>query len=446
MSGPSAPTAARRVDPRLHVMMFLEYAVKGVWLPIAALFLSAAPAVGGLGFSDRQIGMIIAVSGAIGAICAPFIAGQIADRYFSTERCLAVLLVTAGAVNILMARQTRFEAWLWLSIVYSIVYMPTISLTNSLGMAHLADVKRQFPVVRVWGTIGWIVVAWAFPMIWLQTDLTFQWLPPFFTGRSLPNAPARMVDSLRVAGAMSIAYGLYCAFLLPHTPPRRDAVEKIAFLKAFRMVRYRSFAVLLGAALLVSVAHSIYFLQTSKFLASIGLKSQHIMPAMSVGQFAEIAIMAMSGMMLSRFGFRAVLTLGAVCYFLRYAIFGVVGLPLGMIVAAQVLHGFCFACFITAGFIYVDFIAPKDVRHSAQTVYSLVLLGVGPLLAGWLNGALSELFTPQGGALDYSRFWNTLSLLGLAAAVALALLFRDESALAVSRASGGAANATPKAP
>jgi nucleoside transporter len=423
----SNPKTIGRADRRLHLMMFLEYASKGIWFPIAARFLSAGTEAGGLGFSDAQIGLIIAIAGSVGAICAPFIAGQLCDRRFSTERFMAVLLLSAGVIKICMAYQTTFSAWLILATLNAIVYMPTISLTNSLAMTHLSDPKRQFPAVRVWGTIGWIAVAWAFPVVWLQTDVKFQWLPPFFSGQTKANAPGLMIDSLKFAGLISIAFGLYCGLALPRTPPKRDAVRKLAFLEAFRLVRYRSFALLLGVALLISVVHTVYFMQTSKFLAARGLDDAYIMPAMSIGQFAEIAFMAVAGIALARFGYRRVLALGAFCYFLRYAIFGVAGLPLEAIVVAQFLHGPAFAFFIAAAFIYVDALAPKDVRHSAQTVFVLVLLGVGPVLAGWLNGFLSQQFTPEGGALDYARFWQTLALIALAATVVLALLFRDES-------------------
>ncbi len=419
-----------RVDPRLYAMMFLQYAVYGLWLPIAARFLSADRAVGGLGFSDFQIGMIIAVAGAIGALSAPFIAGQIADRYVAPARCLAVLLFFGGVIKFITAYQTTFSAWLWLSIAYAILFMPTLALTNSLALANLPDAKRQFPRVRAVGTIAWITVAWVFPMVWLQSGLEFRWLPPFFTGQELPNAPARMIDSVRVAGVLSVAYGLFCWFGLPRTPPKRDATRKLAFTKAFALVRNRSFAVLVAATLLVSIIHCLYFVQMSKFLAAIGLADAYIMPVMSLGQFAEIAALAVLGPILGRLGFRPVIALGAFCYFLKYAFFGTTQLPLEVIVAAQLIHGFSFAFFFAAGFIYVDRIAPPDTRYSAQTVFMLVILGIGPLVAGPLNGWLSQWCTPAGGTLDYSLFWYIAAAAGLAATVLVATLFRDETAAA----------------
>ncbi|NLS96940.1 MAG: nucleoside permease [Planctomycetaceae bacterium] len=424
-----APTThqRQRVDPRFYVMMFLQYAVYGLWLPIAARFLSADPAAGGLGFSDFQIGMIIAVAGAVGAMTAPFIAGQIADRYAAPSRCLAVLLAVGGTIKFITAWQTSYAAWLWLSIAYAVLFMPTLSLTNSLALAHLPDPKRQFPRVRAVGTFAWIAVAWAFPMIWLQSGLEFRWLPPFFTGQELPNAPARMIDSVRVAGVVSVGYAVFCWFCLPRTRPKKEAGRTFAFAKAFALVRHRSFAVLVGATLLLSIIHCFYFVQMSKFLAAIGLADAYIMPAMSLGQFAEILALAVLGPSLSRLGFRTVITLGAFCYFLKYAFFGTTLLPLPVIVAAQLIHGFSFAFFFAASFIYVDRIAPPDTRYSAQTVFMLVILGVGPLVAGPLNGWLSAACTPAGGTLNYSIFWYTAAAAGMLATLLVAVLFRDET-------------------
>ncbi len=428
MTDSSTTATWHHVNSRLYVMMFLQYAVYGLWLPIASRFLSAKADVGGLEFTDFQIGMIMAVAGAIGAISAPFIAGQIADRYVAPTKCLALLLIVGGVVKFVTAYQTTFAAWLWLSIAYSILFMPTLSLTNSLAMGHLADPKRQFPRVRAMGTIGWIAMAWVFPMLWLQSGLEFRWLPPFFTGQELPNAPARMIDSVRVAGVVSVAYGVFCWLALPHTPPKRDATKTLAFAKAFALVRYRSFAVLAAATLVVSVIHVFYFLQMSKFLAAVDLDDSYIMPAMSLGQFSEILALALLGPVLSRFGFRTVISLGAFCYFLKYAFFGTTQLPLEVIVAAQFIHGFSFAFFFAAAFIYVDRLAPPDTRYSAQTVFMLVILGIGPLLAGPLNGWLSKQYTPEGGLLDYSQFWYTVAAAGLVATVVIAALFRDETA------------------
>ena len=411
-------------NSRLGTMMFLQYALWGAWLPVTARYLSAGVAEGGLGFSGSEIGMILGLAGSIGAVAAPFIAGQIADRYFSTERILAALVIIGGVVKWITAYQTDYSAWLVLSIIYSIVYMPTLALSNSITFAHMKDPDSDFPKIRVWGTIGWIAASWAFPMIWLQTDLNFQWMPPFIVGPEVANVTSRLADALIFSGVISVTYGLFC-FMLPNTPPKKDAVEKLAFKKAFELFNQTSFTILVVASLTVSIIHQIYFLQTGPFLSSIGLKDSQIGPAMTVGQFAEIAAMAYLGFFLKRFGFRKVIFLGVLAYAARYAVFGTVTLPIWIMVVSQAFHGICYAFFFAGAYIYVDKIADEDVRHSAQTVFGMIILGGGPVIGGWLSGYLQETFT-QAGLFDYSPFWYTLSAVGFVTALFFGVMFREQ--------------------
>ena len=411
-------------NSRLGTMMFLQYALWGAWLPVTARYLSAGVAEGGLGFSGSEIGMILGLAGSIGAVAAPFIAGQIADRYFSTERILAALVIIGGVVKWITAYQTDYSAWLVLSIIYSVVYMPTLALSNSITFAHMKDPDSDFPKIRVWGTIGWIAASWAFPMIWLQTDLNFQWMPPFIVGPEVANVTSRLADALIFSGVISVTYGLFC-FMLPNTPPKKDAVEKLAFKKAFALFNQTSFTILVVASLTVSIIHQIYFLQTGPFLSSIGLKDSQIGPAMTVGQFAEIAAMAYLGFFLKRFGFRKVIFLGVLAYAARYAVFGTVTLPIWIMVVSQAFHGICYAFFFAGAYIYVDKIADEDVRHSAQTVFGIIILGGGPVIGGWLSGYLQETFT-QAGLFDYSPFWYTLSAVGFVTALFFGVMFREQ--------------------
>ena len=417
----------RQTYLRLSVMMLLQYGVWGVWLPVLARYLQADPTEGGLGFSPGQVGWILGLASSVGAVTAPFVAGQLADRSFSTQRVLAVLLLAGGAIKIVTAYQTTFSAWLWLSVAYSVLYTPTLALSNSLAFAHLDDPDRQFPKVRVWGTIGWIAASWAFPLFWLLSDVRFSWLPPFYAGVEAADATARLVDSLIWSGLLAFGYALFC-LVLPATPPRRDAEDRLAFAKAFALFRKRSFAVLVAASLPIAVIHQIYFMQTAPFMSEVlGLPDSRIGPAMSIGQFAEIAVMVATGWLLSRFGFRGVIAIGVLAYAARYAIFGSVFLPVPLIVASQALHGLCYACFFAAAFIYVDRIAEPDVRHSAQTVFGIVILGLGPVLAAPVLQVLSEAFTNEAGVLDYSALWYSLSAMALLTMLAFGALFRDET-------------------
>jgi nucleoside transporter len=409
---------------RLGAMMFLQYALWGAWLPVTARYLSASVAEGGLGFTGSQIGMTLGLAGSIGAVMAPFIAGQIADRYFSTERILAFLVTAGGVVKWITSYQTEYSAWLFLSIIYSVLYMPTLALSNSITFSHIDDQENDFPKIRIWGTIGWIVASWVFPMIWLQTNLNFQWMPPFIVGAEVPNVTSRLADALKFSGLISITYGAFC-FLLPHTPPKKDATEKLAFKKAFKLFRFSSFTTLVIASLAVSVIHQIYFLQTGPFLSHIGILDSQIGPAMTIGQFAEILTMVYLGFFLKRLGFKKVITIGVAAYFMRYAIFGTESFPVWVIVASQAFHGFCYAFFFAAAFIYVDKLADEDVRHSAQTVFGIIILGGGPVIGGWLSGYLQNIYTVEN-IFNYSNFWYAVSAIGLATMVFFYAFFREQ--------------------
>ena len=391
-------------------MMFLQYALWGAWLPVIARYLSATTSEGGLGFSGSEIGMVLGLAGSVGAVAAPFIAGQIADRYFSTERILALLVTTGGVVKWITAYQTEYGAWLVLSIIYSVLYMPTLALTNSITFSHIDDQENDFPKIRIWGTIGWIVASWVFPMIWLQEGLHFQWMPPFIVGTEVPDVTNRLADALKFSGMISVSYGAFC-LLLPHTPPKRNAVEKLAFKKAFELFRESSFTVLVIASLAVSVIHQIYFLQTGPFLSHIGILDSQIGPAMTIGQFAEILTMAYLGFFLKRLGFHKVISIGVAAYCIRYAIFGTGSFPVWVMVMSQAFHGFCYAFFFAAAYIYVDKLADEDVRHSAQTVFGIIILGGGPVIGGWLSGYLQNIYTLDG-VFNYSDFWYSLSFIG----------------------------------
>ncbi len=419
---------------RLSIMMLMQYAVWGIWLPILTRYLQATVEQGGLGFTPSQVGWIAGLGGSLGAITAPWIAGQFADRHFATERFLAVLLALGGVLKIITAYQTTFGAWLVLSALYSIAFMPTLALSNSLAFANLDDAKREFPRVRVWGTVGWILASWLFPLFWLLSDVRPQLLPPFYTGTEVANVTARLGDALIVSGILSMVYALYC-LTLPHTPPRRDAVESLAFRKAFGLLRRRSFLVLVLASLPIAIIHQIYFIQTGPFFGDVlGLRDSLIGPAMTIGQFAEIAVMMLTGWLLLRFGFRNVIALGALAYCVRYAIFASAeSLPVSLVVSSQLLHGLCYACFFAAAFIYVDRIADVDIRNSAQAVFGIIILGLGPILSSTFLSWLSAVLPPSEYVIDYSGLWWVTSAIGLGTALFVLAFFRDETEVRASR-------------
>ena len=411
----------------LSTMMVLQYAVWGIWLPYLANYLQSPVDAGGLGFTGAQIGWILGLAGSIGALAAPFLAGQIADRFLNAEIYLGLLLILGGIVKFATFYAHDYWLFLTLSVVFSVVYMPTLALTNSISFAAMSDPERQFPPIRLWGTIGWIVASTAFPLLWLQTDLHWTWLPPFLDGTEKENATALFADCLRVSGVLAVLYGVWAMWALPATPPRRDLEHPLAFARAFGLLRRRGFLIVTLAALPISMIHQVFFIRTGPFLEFLGFAKMHIGPVMSIGQFSEIFFLLVLGFMLKRLGYRGTLVVGCLAFAARFAIFAIgTDDTRTMVAASMALHGLCYACFFAVAYIFVERCSPPDIRHSAQTVFSIIILGLGPILAGFYNQWLDSFGQSQlaGDAFNWSPLWWVQAGLGLVSAVLVALLFR----------------------
>jgi len=411
---------------RLSLMMFMQYAAWGIWLPYLASYLDAPRDEGGLGFSGNDIGLILGVAGSVGAIFAPFLAGQVADRFMNAERYLGILLILGGIFKFSTAYAESVGLFLALSTLYSIVYMPTLALTNSIAFAHLRRPESGFPLVRVWGTIGWIVASNAFPLIWLQTNLERTWLPPFFVGDPHPEATSRIADCMKVGGVIAVCYGVWAMTMLPRTPPTKNARHPLAFLEAITMLRHPGFLIVTLAALPISMIHQIYFMRTSPFLEHIGFETQYVGPIMSIGQFSEIFFLAILGLLIRSIGFRGTLVLGCAAYFLRFAVFAIATEETRQLVLmANALHGLCYGCFFAGAYIFVEKVSPPDIRHSAQTVFATIILGGGPILAGTYFNGFFDRFTDANGAQQYGELWWTQACIGLVTGVFVLLLLRE---------------------
>lgn len=415
--------------PLLCGMMFLQFAVYGLWLPIAGRFLKADPVTeGGLGFSDAQVGWIIGLAASLGAICSPFVT-QFADRHFPAQRFLGVLMICAGLLKLITVTQTSFTAWLVLSILFAMLFMPAAAICSALAMRHLSNPTQQFPRVRLWSTVGWISVAWFFPLLALKTNVEFRWLPPFFAGDDVELVAAEMLTSVRWSGMLAIGYGVLAFFLLPHTPPLQSAGKRFAVLEAFAMLRQPTFCVLLLVVLLLSITHVNYFVQMSSFLRVVGLDDAYTMPAMSLGQVAELSMYVLLGSLLTKFGFRRMLLMGILAFVLRFSLHASTDLPIWCQVVGQAFHGVCYAFFFTTSMIYVDRIAPSNVRNSAQSVFNFVFYGVGPLLAVQINSQLAHAFGSDGGlnAAGYRMYWYAMASIACVALVIMWAFFRDQT-------------------
>jgi nucleoside transporter len=395
---------------RLGAMMFLQYAIWGAWAPVLSSYL-----INDLGFSGGQVGWIYALL-PLATIVSPFIGGQLADRYVASERLIGFLAITGGAVLIVTARVSDFPTMAGLMLLYSLLYAPTLALTNSVAMINLRDSEAEFGRIRVWGTLGWIAAGLALSG-WRRLG-------------AADGLPAVSGDTLLLAGVLSVVMGLQ-AFTLPHTPPRREGVRPWAFLESLKMLRDRDFAIFVGITFIVATELEFYYILTAPFLESaIGVSSANIPAVMTVAQLAEIFVMAFFlSYALKRYGMRRTLAIGVIAWPIRYIIFAI-GSPGWLVIASLALHGFCYVFFFVAAFIYVDKVAPPDIRASAQSMIAIVALGIGRFLGSLFAGGVRDVFTVDGVTAWRSVFLVPCALTILAAGAFLA--FFRERAKAVS--------------
>jgi nucleoside transporter len=392
---------------RLWIMMFLQYAIWGAWAPV----LSAYMGENGLGFSGFQIGVIYALL-PLATIIAPFVGGQAADRYFASEKVIGFLALTGGVLLLVLSRVTDFRLMAILMLVYCLVYAPTLALTNSIAMINLEDSEKEFGRIRVGGTIGWIAAGW------LLTG--GRWL---IEGDILPHMPG---DMLFLAGLFSILMGIQ-SFTLPHTPPQKEGVKPWAFLESMKMLKLRDFSIFVGITFVVATELEFYYILTAPFLESegIGVSPNNTPLVMTIAQLAEIFVMAfMLSWALKKYGMRKTLAIGVIAWPLRYVIFAI-GSPAWLVIASLALHGFCYVFFFVAAFIFVDQVAPADIRASAQSLIAIVALGFGRFLGSLFAGWVKDLFTSPAGT-NWTNVFLVPCALTVLCAIAFLLFFREE--------------------
>jgi len=401
---------------RLSVMMFLQYFVWGAWFVTLGTFLTE-----GLEFEGGQVGKAYGAV-ALGAIVSPFFVGLFADRFFATERILGVLHLIGGGLLIFAAQKlTTFGPMYGVLIAYAICYMPTLALTNSLSFQHMVDTKRDFPGVRVIGTIGWIVAGIAINVFGL---------------------PEGSKQPMMMAGISSFVLGLYC-FFLPHTPPQKKpgGGGSLLGLDSLYLMKEPSFAIFIIGSLLICIPLQFYYMSTNMYLNELEIGGAASL--MTWGQGSEIFFMLLMPFFFRRLGVKMMLVVGMTAWTARYFLFTQGFLPgLGggeswvggalwsnpkflMIFAGILLHGICYDFFFVTGQIYVDQKAPENIRASAQGFIAFITLGVGMFIGAEVSGRVVEHYTLE----DLSHAWNQIWLVpAIGAGIILAMFaigFRD---------------------
>ena len=403
MATPAA-AAPTHVRLRLSAMMFLQYAVYGSWLVTMGTYMGR-----GLGFDGAQIGLVYGVP-ALAAILSPFLVGMFADRFFATERLLAALHLLGAGLLWLATRQTSFGGFYGAMLAYTLVFMPTLALANSLSFHHLADTQREFPRVRVLGTIGWIVVGVVLGRLGIEATAT----------------------PLLIGAGISVALAAYC-LTLPHTPPRGAgrplSARDVLGLDALALMKDRSFAVFVLGSFLLCIPLQFYYAFANLFLNEVGLPE----PAskMTLGQMSEIGFMVLMPFFLVRLGVKRMLLVGMAAWAVRYTLFafGDADRAVWMLYLGILLHGVCYDFFFVTGQIYVDTRADPRIRAAAQGFIALVTLGLGQFVGSWLSGVVVQANAVAGtagaeAAHDWRAVWLVPAVGALAVLVIFAIFFR----------------------
>jgi nucleoside transporter len=401
----------RSLSARLSAMMFLQFFIWGAWYTTIAVYMTTR----GMETLTHWPYTVNPVA----AIIAPFFLGLVADRYFATEKVLGFLHILGGVV-LLLVPQTAGTPTLFilLLLVYNLFYMPTLGLSNSLAFHNIENQERQFPLIRVFGTVGWIVAG-----------LFISFVLSGFVGGVAEQTAA----PLYTAGAASILLGLY-SFTLPHTPPTASG-EAVSFrsilgLDALRQLGSRPFYVFIASSLLISIPLAAYYNFTQIYLGTAGV--ENIAATQTLGQISEVGFMLLMPFFFARLGVKWMLLVGMGAWVLRYALFAMAApsAVFWMIALGILLHGICYDFFFVTGQIYVDKKSTPAIRGQAQGFLVFVTYGVGMLIGAQVAGNVYNRFLAGGSALtllQWNQFWWIPAGFAAAVMVFFGLAFRERA-------------------
>jgi nucleoside transporter len=445
------------VRTRLSVMMFLHYFEWGAWwVTLGTYLLNARDLDGARIFSDAFVGSAYGTA-SIAAMIAPFFVGMIADRFFSTERLLFVLHVVGAVLLYYLSTLKSPELFYGGLIAYFLTYMPTLSLTNSISFHHLDDPARQFPGVRVLGTIGWIVAGIVVGSLFIARE---KWGLHFDRPLGLPftlqlgeqlGSQAKIEPTafpMLIAAGAQLLLGVYC-LALPHTPPNKSAgrsASEVLGLDALGLLKQWPFFVFVVGSFLICIPLQFYYTWTNPFLNELNVANAAA--KQTYGQMSEIFFMLLMPLFFARLGVKWMLLVGMLAWAARYVLFafGDPGSAMWMLYGGILLHGICYDFFFVTGQIYVDNKAPTRVRAAAQGFIAFVTLGLGLFVGSIVSGRVVDHYATPNQAIghDWQSIWLIPAAMSGAVMILFALLFHERGDGSAKEVTLEASTRTPK--
>lgn len=408
-------------------MMFLQFFIWGAFFVTLGAYLLEV-------FSgEESINSIIGSAYAThnwAGLLAPVFVGLLADRYFNAEKVNGISHVLGGALLWYAATITDPGVFIWVMLAYFMLYMPTLALVNAISFANIQDPNKEFPRIRVWGTIGWIAAGF----IVAQTVLGFVDIPVLAAITGVESNIQSTAIPLKLSAVLSVIYGVY-SFTLPATPPsakgQKFDVKQALGLDAIKLLTNKNFAVFSFCSFAISIPLAFYYARTNDFIAAVAFGEQS--PSfMAIGQMSEVLFMLAIPFFIARLGIKWMLLVGMLAWTARYLLFGFFPSSTALVILGVALHGVCYDFFFVTGQLYVDKKAPKHLRASAQGFFNLLTYGAGMLIGnyvlGWWGDNISLDGSTMTGWLEGARaFWVMPGIVALAVAVLFFLLFWEKS-------------------